>query len=189
MDVKLLTLNSGTIDYLGTQFPLLHDDVRRVFRNTIPKLKGWRRTVDLERKVETNQRRMDECTNRLTTEDVNSFFSSPVVISAKKIFTKAKEKWILNCNEMCAARDSRDYLITLKTGTHPGALKNLKMQEYYDAKTDATTGHNCPLYLSTRGKVMNKLLCPLMLSLMNYSTSKSKTSIHNFLTQEAPLFF
>ena len=90
VDVKLMTLKSGTIHgYLGTyqnflafvvedrvrasEFPPLHDDVRRIFCNIIPKLRGWRKTVDLEGKVETNQRRMDECTNRLTTKDVKTF--------------------------------------------------------------------------------------------------------------------
>ena len=158
VDVKLMTLKSGTINgYLGTyqnfltfvvedrvrasEFPPLHDDVRRIFRNIIPKLRGWRKTVDLEGKVETNQRRMDECTNRLTTKDVKTFLSSPVVISAKKNFTRAEESGILNCNEMCEARDYLITLITLKTGTRPGALENLKMREYYDAKTDAATGH------------------------------------------------
>ncbi len=88
VDLKLMTLKSGTINgYLGTyqsfltfvvedcvrvsDFPPLEDDVRRNFRNIIPKLRGWRKTVDLEGKVDTNQRRMDECTHCLTTEDVN----------------------------------------------------------------------------------------------------------------------
>lgn len=72
VDVKLLSLRSGTINgYLGTyekflqfvveervratEFPPVDDDVRRIFRNIIPKLKGWRRTVDLEGRVKTNQ--------------------------------------------------------------------------------------------------------------------------------------
>lgn len=138
VDVKLLTLKSGTINgYLGTyekflqfvvedrvrasEFPPVHDDVRCIFRNIIPKLKGWRRTVDLEGKVETNQRRMNECTNRLTTQDVLAFLSSPIVQSAKKTFQKAKEKYILTCNEICEARDYLITLISLKTGTRPGA--------------------------------------------------------------------
>ena len=71
VDVKLMTLKSETINgYLGTyqnfltfvvedhvrtsEFPPLHDDMRRIFR-IIPKLGGWRKTVDLDGKVETNQ--------------------------------------------------------------------------------------------------------------------------------------
>ena len=140
VDVKLSTLKSGTINgYLGTyekflqfvveervrasEFPPLHEDVRRIFRNIIPKLKGWRRTVDLEGRVNTNQRRMNECTYHLTTEDVNAFLSSPVVVSAKKVYAHAREKQTLSINEMCEARDYLITLISLKTGTRPGALE------------------------------------------------------------------
>lgn len=73
VDVKLLSLKSGTINgYLGTyekflqfvvedrvrvtEYPPVDPEVRRIFMNTIPKLKGWRRTVDLEGRAETNQR-------------------------------------------------------------------------------------------------------------------------------------
>ena len=67
VDVKLATING----YLGTykeflqfvveervrasEFPPVNDDARRIFCNIIPKLKGWRKTVDLEGRVETNQ--------------------------------------------------------------------------------------------------------------------------------------
>ena len=137
VDVKLLSLKSGTINgYLGTyqnflqfvvedrvratEFPPVEDDVGRIFKNTIPKLKGWRKTIDLEGKVETNQRRMDECTYRLTTDDVKAFLSTPVVLNAKKIFNKAKDKYIFTINKMCEAREYLITMISLKTGTRPG---------------------------------------------------------------------
>lgn len=157
VDVKLLERKSCTINgYLGTygkflqfvveeqvrvtDFPHVEDDAKRIFRNMVSKLTGWRKTVDLKGKVETNQRRMDECTYRLTTKDVKVFLSCPTVLSAKKIFDKAKS--ILTIHKMCEARDSLIMLVSLKTGTCPGAFENLKLQEYLNANTDPTTNHS-----------------------------------------------
>ena len=67
VDPKMSTLKSGTINaYLGTlqkfltfvteervrssSLPTLSADCLRIRRNTIPKLAGWRRTVDLEQR-------------------------------------------------------------------------------------------------------------------------------------------
>ena len=153
VDVKLLSLKSGTINgYLGTyekflqfvvedrvrvtEYPPVDPEVRRIFMNTILKLKGWRRTVDLEGRAETNQRQMDECTYRLTTDDVKAFLSSPICVNARKVFDKANDKYMLTVNEICEARDYLITMISLKTGTRPGALENLKLQEYSQAKAD-----------------------------------------------------
>lgn len=123
-----------------TDFPHVEDDAKKIFRNMVSKLTGWRKTVDLKGKVETNQRRMDECTYRLTTKDVKVFLSCPAVLSVKKIFDKAKS--ILTIHKMCEARDSLIMLVSLKTGTRPGAFENLKLQEYLNANTDPTTNHS-----------------------------------------------
>ena len=158
VDVKLLSLKSGTINgYLGTyekflqfvvedrvrvtEYPPVDPEVKRIFMNTILKLKGWRRTVDLEGRAETNQRQMDECTYRLTTDDVKAFLYSPICVNARKVFDKANDKYMLTVNEICEARDYLITMISLKTGTCPGALENLKLQEYSQAKADPNTCH------------------------------------------------
>ena len=84
---------------------------------------------------------MNECTYCLQIDDVNAFLSSSVVIKAKKIYAHAKDKHILSTNKMCEARDYLITLISLKTGTRPGALENLKMTEYFEAQEDPVTGH------------------------------------------------
>ena len=43
---------------------------------------------------------------------------------------------MLTVNEICEARDYLITMISLKTGTRPGALENLKLQEYSQAKAD-----------------------------------------------------
>ena len=63
------------------------------------------------------------------------------MVNAKKIFANARDKSILSILEMCEARDYLITLISLKTGTRPGALENLKMVEYSQASADPVTGH------------------------------------------------
>ena len=56
--------------------PEVDSDSMRIFKNTIPRLKGWRKTVHLEKK---SQDILTECDRRLTTEDVNDFYKSDLV--------------------------------------------------------------------------------------------------------------
>ena len=88
--------NSGTIKaYLGTFEKFLtfvveervrstmlqvSTDAKRVFRNVIPKLKGWRKTVDIDMRPQQTQRILNECENRLTNEDVEQFHCSKHVL-------------------------------------------------------------------------------------------------------------
>lgn len=115
----------------------------------------------MEGRVEKTQRRMNECTYRLKTEDVNAFLASSVVVNAKKIFANAHEKSILSIFEMCEARDFLITLISLKTGTHPGALENLKVAEYFQASADPVTGHK--VLLVPQRKRQTDSLAPLSL--------------------------
>lgn len=138
---------SGTINaYLGTfemflafvtidrirpgTVPTLAEDVAKILHNTKEKLKGWRRTVDLEMRPQRNQRLLDECDTCLTIDDVEKFKGSRPVVSARKTFQKAADGIPLTKDEICEARDLLICLITIKTGTRPGALENTQLQHY-----------------------------------------------------------
>ena len=126
VDPKMSTLKSGTINaYLGTlqkfltfvteervrssSLPTLSADCLRILRNTIPKLAGWRRTVDLEQRSQRSCRILEECDSRLTTSDVNQFLASPVVESAKAHFEYASSGRTLSTHALCEARDYPDH--------------------------------------------------------------------------------
>ena len=107
VDPNIEELSSGTIrSYLGTykmfltyvtmervrpgQVPDLPSDVLLILRATIPKLKGWRKTVDLETRPQRNQKRLDECDYWLTTQDVNLFQLSGVMQNASLVMERGK---------------------------------------------------------------------------------------------------
>ena len=155
VNVKLSSLKPGTINgYLGTyekfvqfvvekrvhatEFPL----VCRSFRTIVPNLKGWKRIVDLEGRVENNQQRMNKCTYRLKRDNINMSLSSSVVVSAKKIHANSHDKYILSIIEMCKGRDYLITLISLKTGTHPGSLENMKVAEYLQISRESDLEEN-----------------------------------------------
>ena len=157
VDRKMGLKSSGTINaYLGTyetflafvtldrvrpgNVPALAEEVTKILRNTKNRLKGWRRTVDLEARPLRNQRLLDECDTRLTTEDVEKFKASRTVATARKTFQKAASSMPLTRDEICEARDLLICLITIKTGTRPGALENVRLQHYRNMRCDPVNG-------------------------------------------------
>lgn len=162
VDVNMGPKTSGTINaYLGTfekfltfvtldrirpgALPTLSEDVTKILRNTKERLKGWRRTVDLEMRPKRNQRVLDECDSRLTIEDVEKFKASRPVMSARKAFQKAADGLPLTILEICEVRDLLIWLFTIKTGTRPGALENTQLQHYRTMRRDPGTGDSVML--------------------------------------------
>lgn len=131
--VTIDRIRPGTVSRLA-------EDVTRILRNTKEKLKGWRRTVDLEMRPQRNQRLLDECDTRLTIDDVEKFKGSRPVVSARKTFQKAADGMRLTKDEICEARDLLICLITIKTGTRPGALENTQLQHYKSMRRDPVNG-------------------------------------------------
>ena len=129
----------------------------------IPKLKGWRRTVDIDLRPQRTQHILDKCDNRLTSDDVENFCQTKQVREAKVILESATESQFLS---ECQLTDARDYLITLitfKTGTRPGALENCRMCYYQSMRKDPKRGHYVIL-VPNRKRQMDG---PAMLSLNN----------------------
>lgn len=157
VDVKMNSLRTGTIKaYLGTfekfltfvveervrsTMPQVSTDAKRVFRNVIPKLKGWRKTVDIDMRPQRTQRILDECENRLTNEDVEQFHRSKHVLKIQSLFENVSDGHRLTEREICEARDYLLTMITLRTGTRPGALEHAKMADYHRMKKDQKRGH------------------------------------------------
>ena len=146
VDPKMEELSSGTIrSYMGTyemflnyvtmervrpgQVPDLPQDVMLILRATISKLKGWRKTVDLEMRPQRNRKRLDECDYRLTTQDVDAFRSSSAMVNACRLLEEAHQR-NFTMPELCLIRDMLITDLTIQTGTRPGALANANMQDF-----------------------------------------------------------
>ena len=89
----------------------------------ILKLKGWRRTVDIDLRPQRTQHILDECDNRLTSDDVENFCQTKQVREAKVILESATESQFLSERQLTDARDYLITLITFKTGTRPGVVE------------------------------------------------------------------
>ena len=152
VDPKMEELSSGTIrSYMGTyemflnyvtmqrvrtgQVPDLPEDVMLILQATISKLKGWRKTVDLEMRPQRNRKRLDECDYRLTTQDVDAFRSSSAMVNARHLLESADQSK-LSLPELCSVRDLLITELTIQTGTRPGALANASLQDFLTMRQD-----------------------------------------------------
>ena len=155
VDPKMEDLSSGTIrSYLGTyqmflnyvtmervrvgQVPDLLSDVLLILRATIPKLKGWRKTVHLEMRPQRNQKCLDECDYRLTTLDVDLSQLSGVMQNASLMLEPSKHQTFL-MQELCLVRDMVIAELTIQTGTRPGALAFAELQHFHTMRVDPST--------------------------------------------------
>ena len=116
----------------------LPGDVTLVLRTTIKKLKGCRRTVHLETRPQRNRKQLEDCDYRLTTEDVDAFRSSSIMVNASRLLESAQQ-CNLTMSELCLVRDMMIADLTIQTGTRPGALVNATINDFETVKEDPRT--------------------------------------------------
>ena len=113
VDFKMSSLTTGTINaYLGTwkNPDFCHRGVSkaftpRIFGNAILKLKGWRRTIDIDLRTQRTQRIFDKCDNHLTNDHVESFYQTKQVREAYDLFEGTTEAQVLTECQLTDARD------------------------------------------------------------------------------------
>ena len=178
VDQKLEVMQSGTLrSYLCTyekflQFvtkervksgavPELAEDVTKILKNTITNLKGWRSTIDLESRPKRNQKMIDQCDKRLTTEDVEQFKASPYIVSVKQLIDLVRSNKPLSAINMCEVRDYLIVLTTLKTGTRPGALEKATLHHFATTRHDEEIGIKVILIPDHKRGVAGPAMIPL----------------------------
>lgn len=143
VDFKMSTLTTGTINaYLGTwkNPDFCHRGVSkaftpRIFGNAILKLKGWRRTIDIDLRTQRTQRIFDKCDNhqwpcwkflpdKASSWGIRSFWGHHRGPSS---------------NWMSADRCEG---FTLTTRTQPGASKICLTRDYHSMRKDPKRGYN-----------------------------------------------
>ena len=120
------------------QVPDLPGDVTLVLRTTIKKLKGWRRTVDLETRPQRNRKRLKDCDFRLTTDDVDTFWSLSVMVNASRLLESAQQR-NLTMPKLCLVQDMMIADLTIQTGTRPGTVANATIHDFETVKEDQRT--------------------------------------------------
>ena len=100
-----------------------------ILRATMSKLKGWRKTVDLEMRPQRNRKCLNECDYRLTTQDVDALRLPSLMVNACHLLEEAHQR-NFTMPELCLIRDMLITDLTIQTGTRPGALANANMQDF-----------------------------------------------------------
>ena len=161
VDPKMESLRAGTIrSYLGSYemfldfvtrervragvVPELDTDVAKILRNTVKKLKGWRKTVDIEKRPEKYEKVLEETDMRLTNKDVEEFKNSEAVSAARDLLKQAEDGAELSISESSEVRDFLLCLVTIKTGQRPGALENATI-DHYKSMRQGTSGNRVML--------------------------------------------
>lgn len=67
--------------------PEVEADVLRIFRKVIKRVKGWRKTVDLDTRPQQTQRLLDKCFKGLKNDDVDTFLQSKPILDSKEAIT------------------------------------------------------------------------------------------------------
>ena len=118
---RMEDLSSGTIrSYLGTygwfltyvtmdrvrpgQVPDRPHYVLLILRATLLKLKGWRKTVDIEMRPQRSDKRLRECHTELTNDDVKAFTLLKVVLEAEECLETARGGHALTATQQCLVR-------------------------------------------------------------------------------------
>ena len=104
IDPNTENLRSGTIRlYLGSyqafldfvtmermwkgMVPEVEADVLRIFGEVMKRVKGWRKTVDLETRPQQTQRLLHKCFKGLKNDDVDTFLQSKPILDFKEAIT------------------------------------------------------------------------------------------------------
>ena len=72
--------------------PELKTDVVKILRNTVKKLKGWRKTVDLEKLPEKYEKVLEETDMHLTNKDVEEFKNSEAASAARDLLKTSRRR-------------------------------------------------------------------------------------------------
>ena len=121
---------------LTTSVPRVKTGTVAIFEDIVEKTKGWRSTIMKGSAVERNEHYLKECEERLTREDFQAFFRSPVIAEAESLFdsTTSKRPKVLRFSR------ARDYLITrlaVCCGTRPGPLETATLEHFDSARRDS----------------------------------------------------
>lgn len=132
------------------RIPRVKKDTVAICEQIIEKLKGWRSTIMKGSAVERNEHYLKECDERLTREDFQAFFRSPVITEAESLFDSTTSR----CYSIPQFSRARDYLITrlaVSCGTRPGPLEAATLEHFESARRDSTFS-DCYVMLVPRHK-------------------------------------
>lgn len=86
-----------------------------------------------------SEKRLQECDSQLTTEDVNAFTLSKVLIDAADLLERARHGQSMTNPELCLIQDMIIAELTITTGMRPGGLGNATVRHFRSSHCDMET--------------------------------------------------
>lgn len=155
VDRKLESKRAGTVrSYLGAYkhflkfvtkqrvktdaVPSLSPVALAIFKDGKKVISAWCRTIDLDTRPQKTEKILKTCHNRLTNDDVEKFHSSKAILEIQDFVEAAARRKPLSNVEKCEVPDYILAMLTLTTGTRPGALEKLTVENYTPARVNLT---------------------------------------------------
>ena len=178
VDRKLESKRSGTVrSYLGSYKHFLKFVTKqRVRTDTVPSLSpvalaifkdvkevisAWCRTIDLDTRPQKTEKILKTCDNRLTNDDVEKFHKSKAILKIQDFVEAAARGEPLSNVEKCEVRDYILAMLTLTTGTRPGALEKLTLENYTTARVNPKSGRRVILVPNHKRSVDGPAMLPV----------------------------
>ena len=91
LDIDILSEDEGYIIWTHwidpNMVPEVEADVLRIFGEVMKRVKGWRKTVDLDTRPQQTQRLLHKCFKGLKNDDVDTFLQSKPILDFKEAIT------------------------------------------------------------------------------------------------------
>lgn len=145
--LKFVTKQRVRTDAVPSLSPLALATLKDV-KDVIP---AWCRTTDLDTRPK-KQKILQTCDNRLTNDDVNKFHRSKAILHIQDL-VEAAARGELSSIEKCEVRDYILTMLTLTTGTRPGALEKLTLENYTNARVNPKSGRRAILVANHKRSV------------------------------------
>ena len=157
VDRKLETKRSGTVcSYLGSYkhflkfvtkqrvttdaVPFLSPVALAIFKDIKEVISALCRTTDLDTRPQKIEKILKTYDNRLTNDDVEKFHRSKAILEIQDFVEAAARGKPLSNVEKCEVHDYVLAMLTLTTGTRPGALEKLTVENYSTARVNPKSG-------------------------------------------------
>ena len=184
VDRKLECKRPGTVrSYLGSYRQFLQlvtkqrvrtDDVPSlspvalaIFKDVKDVIPAWCRTIDLDTRPQKTEKILQTCDNRLTNDDVAKFHRSKAILQIQDLVEAAARGQQLSSIEKCEVRDYILAMLTLTTGTRPGALEKLTLDNYTNARVNPKSGRRVILVPNHKRSVDGPAMLPVEDSVQN----------------------
>ena len=141
--------------------PSLSPVALAIFKDIKEVISAWCQTIDLDTCPQKTEKILKTCDNRLTNDDVEKFHRSKAILEIQDFVEAAARGKPLSNVEKCEVRDYILAMLSLTTGTRPGALEKLTVENYTTARVNPKSGRRVILVPNHKRSVDGPAMLPV----------------------------